>query len=859
MTSTSGASRTTCAAADVPQRCVARQPTKSKSADAPIARLRARLRLLRSHRPALFYVGGGLLALAFVGAASVTALVLAVYLGAFGAIPTLEVVASVETPEASWLLDREGRPLARFYEENREVVDIDELSPALIEALLATEDARFFEHQGVDWQATTRAIVYSGLLGRREQGGGSTLSQQLAKNHFPRQGRGLFRLVVAKIREAFTAARFEEAYSKEELIALYFNTVPFGENLYGIKVAAHRFFDVDPPDLTTEQAAVLVGMLKANSSYNPARHPERSRQRRDLVLRRMAEQGFITPAESDSLQALPLVLNEARERTRSGASYFSERLRGDITALLGRVTGPAGEGYDLNTSGLRITTTLDADLQAMAERALVGHLSDLQPKFDTHWADREPEGLADRLEAAIRSSPRWHDLLSAGLSEEDALARFGESRTIVFSPHAAGGPGERRGTWRDSVRAELLRLRGGLIVTDPHHGEVLAYVGGSDFDAVPFNSAAARRQVGSTFKPIVYAAAIEGGAEPCDYFGNEQQTYPEYDDWTPGNADGQYGGEYSLTGALVNSVNTVAVQLAFRVGPERIVQLAEAMGLEGVPAEPSIALGTPSLTLEDMARVYGTFARGGTVADLRMITRIETRDGDVVYQATEEPSSRRVYTARTGLNVDFLLRQAASRGTGASLASRYGVRSEVAGKTGTTQDQADGWFVGYTRDLVVGAWVGGAYPDIRWRSLSLGQGARTALPAVGRFLAAYERAEGVTELPELPEGLLYFADCDDFIEDEPGGLFRDLFSRRDRDDPRVRRRADERRRRSYGPAPVRGSAEARDRRAEANRELERRRSARAAAARSRERDRKRAARQERRKRAFEQIFGRRPD
>ena len=826
-----------------------------------VRRARRGLCALRARRPILVYALGGSIALATLGAACVGALVLAVYLGAFGKLPSLDTVASVETPEASWLLDREGRPLARFYDENREVADIDELPPALVEALLATEDARFFAHRGVDWRATARAVVYSGLLGRREQGGGSTLSQQLAKNHFPRRRGGAFGLVVAKIREAFTAARFEEAYTKEELIALYLNTVPFGEDLYGVKVAAHRFFDAEPLDLAPEEAAVLVGMLQANSALNPARHPERSRARRDVVLRRMATHGFLSPAERDSLTALPLVLDEARERTRSGASYFSERLRGDLEALLATVTGPRGEAYDLNTGGLRVTTTLDADLQALAERALVGHLADLQPKFLRQWGGRDPAGVAERLDAAIRSSPRWHALLAEGLSEGEALARFGERRTVAFSPRAAAGAGERTSTWRDSVRAELLRLRGGLVAADPSTGEVLAYVGGADFEAVPFNSAAARRQVGSTFKPVVYAAAVERGAEPCDYFANERRTYPEFDDWTPGNADGEYGGRYSLTGALVNSVNTVAVQLAFRVGPERVVELAEALGLRGVPAEPSIALGTPSLTLEDMVGVYGAFARGGTVLPLRTITRVETRAGEVVYEAPATGEGERAFSARTGLNVDYLLRAAASRGTGASLRSAYGVRSDVAGKTGTTQDQADGWFVGYTRDLVVGAWVGGAYPDVRWRSLRDGQGARTALPAVGRFLAAYERERGVTRLPDLPEGLLYYADCEDFLEDgedRAGGFLRDLLRRRREGDARGGRDyySDGRGARARRPA---SAAEARERRVEANRELDRRRRAREAELRRRDRDRKRAARQARRKKAFDQVFGRRPD
>ena len=787
---------------------------------------RTKLAGWRRDRPVLFYAGAAAIALLLLGALLVGGLVLAVYLGAFGALPSRADVAAVQTPEASALLDRDGALLARYYAENRELVDPDDIPPALVEALLATEDERFFEHHGVDWWALGRAVVRTGLLGQREQGGGSTLSQQLAKNHFPRSGGGKLALLVSKIKEGFTANRFEDEFSKEELITLYLNSVPFGENIYGVKVAARRFFGVEPVDLRTEQAAVLVGMLKANTAYNPVRAPERALARRNLVLRRMRGLGFLTEVEYAELAALPLEVNTERADVGSGASYFSERVRRDVEAMLLRLGAAAGEELDLNTDGLQIYTTLDLGAQRLAEEAVRATMAELQPAFEEHWRGREPDGFAGLLRAAAGGTP-----------PTGALA--------------------------DSLRAELLTLRAGLVVADPETGDVLAYVGGTDFARAPFNGATARRQVGSTFKPIVYAAAFERDVQPCDYLPNELRTYADYDDWTPENSDGQYGGEYSVVGGLVGSVNTVAVQLAFSAGIRRVVALAEALGLEGVPAEPSIALGTPSLTLEEMVGVYAAFARHGTTVPLTMVTRIEDRHGRVLYEAPEPGRGERAISRRTAEVLDFALRQVAKRGTGAGLASRYGVRSEVAGKTGTTQNQADGWFLGYTADYAVGAWVGGQYPSIRWRSLRLGQGARTALPIVGRFVRAYERERGVTRLPELPEDILIDTECDDFLDlpavDSTGrgfgedfaDIFRDIFERN-------RERRSERAERPSPPPRPRQRPQSKRRRdaAAANRELERRRRAREAQARERERDRRRAERRQRRREALEKIFGR---
>ncbi len=828
----------------------------------------AKTYLLRQHRdrPVVFYAALLLLpALLAVGA--VGGLIGLVYAGAFGEIPSRATIALVETPEASWLLDRKGTVLSRYYRENREIATEEELPDLLKRALLATEDERFFEHEGIDWRATARAVFVSGLLGRAEQGGGSTLSQQLAKNHFPRARGGKLTLLAAKVKEAITAQRFESEYTKEELITLYLNSVPFGENIYGVKVAARRFFDVEVADLRAEQGAVLVAMLKANSSYNPAWHPERSLKRRNLVLGRMARQGFLTEAERDSLVQLPLKLSERKDRAQAQASYFSERVKSDIARLLDSLAEADGIVHDLYSGGLRVTTTVDAELQDLAEQAVVGHLQALQPAFRKQWNDESASGFTELLDEAIAGSDRYAVLRASGKSEQAAMTSFGESRTIRFSERAALPAGAYESSWRDSVRAELIRLRAGFVVADAHTEEVLAYVGGSDFAAVPFNGATARRQVGSIFKPVVYAAAVEAGGSPCEYFVNDLRTYTDFEDWTPRNSDGEYGGEYSMTGGLVNSVNTVAVQLAFQVGPKRVSDLAATMGAPGVPAEPSVALGTPSLSLEEMMRVYGTFARGGTVPTYHLVSRIETRGGELLYEAPDRAGAERpeAFSERTGEVMRHMMQQVAERGTGAGLAGRYGVRGDVAGKTGTTQNQADGWFMGFTPELVVGSWVGAAYPNIRWKSLRDGQGARTAMPIVGRFLKDYEAQYGVRQFPELSEDVATEAECEDFLEEgeglfadeefgEGGGIesaLRSIFTSRKQREAE----AAERTRRARRPNPV-GAAER-------NAEREKARKANndrlAKQRRQGSQQRKRAARKRRKKKAWDGIFGRKPD
>ena len=451
------------------------------------------LELWRQKYPYRYWTGALLVLPATLLGVFVLSLIFLVWAGAFGELPTRDRLGAMETPEASWLLDHKGQIMSRYYEVNRELVAAEDVPDVLLQALLSTEDARFFEHRGIDWQATTRAIVFSGLLGKEAYGGGSTLSQQLAKNLFPRHIEGKFDLLIAKIKEAIVASRIEREYGKEELLTMYLNTVPFGENIYGIKLASLRFFNVEPDKLSITQAATLIGMLKANSSYHPVWHPEASLKRRNLVLSRMAGEGHLGQMNLDSLQARPLDLEENKSRTESNRTYFTDRFRDEIEALLNGRRNAQGKPFNLERDGLRIYSSLDARMQQKAEKALRTHLADLQKSFREHWKGKTWDNEEELLNATIKESRRYQSLLASGMTAEEAKAGFGESREIEFSAASALGKQKLKSSWKDSVRQELLRLRAGFVVADPETGAVRAYVGGDDYRSTPFNSALAQR------------------------------------------------------------------------------------------------------------------------------------------------------------------------------------------------------------------------------------------------------------------------------------------------------------------------------------------------------------------------------
>ena len=599
-----------------------------------------------------------------------------------------------------------------------------------------------------------------------------------------------------KVREIFIARRLERIYSKKEILNYYLNTVPFSQNIYGVKVASQRFFGTPPAQLGPEEAAVLVGMLKATTAYNPLRNPERSTQRRNVVLAQMVKYDYLPATSLDSLQALPLQLSYYQEGNNEGpATYFREQLRGELDALLKDQTRPDGTPYNLYTDGLRIETTIDAGMQAYAEEAVHTHLIELQAAFLKHWEGKgKAYGNEELVDRSIERSGRYRRMVANGASEAAVKKAFDTPVQVPIYDWKSRTTIAREISPRDSVRYYLSLLNAGFLVMDPADGAVQAWVGGIAHEYFKYDHVRSRRQVGSTFKPIVYAAALEAGQEPCAYINNRLVSYTEWEGWQPRNSDEQYGGVYSMQGGLMGSVNSVTVDVIMRTGIDTVAELARQLGVNtDVPKVPAIALGAAEISLADMVRVYAAFANGGERVQPYYLTKVTDRTGRILFESTPDESEPVLQAETTQLLTHFL-ESVVDSGTARRLRYLYKVTGGLAGKTGTTQDQTDGWFLGYTPELAFGAWVGAEQPAVRWNSLTLGQGANTALPIAGRFLnllyadPAY-RAYRSQYFPPLPDSTAALVDCapyldempvepDNWWENEDGGSILDWFNQR---------------------------------------------------------------------------------
>ncbi|MBK7409290.1 MAG: transglycosylase domain-containing protein [Saprospirales bacterium] len=681
-------------------------------------------------------VAGGLLG--FLGILAMAGLLLSVYWGAFGKLPTQKDLGSISHFLASEVYTSDSILLGRYYFENRSDVRFEEISPNMVNALVATEDARFFEHWGVDLRAWGRVFFKSVVRGDRSSGGGSTLSQQLAKNLYPREDFGAASLLINKLREVLIALRLEQLYSKNQLLELYLNTVPFSENTYGVKVAAHRFFNTTPAQLTPEQSAVLVAMLKATTSFNPMTQPERALQRRNWVIQQMVKNNYLDAAIADSLQQEPICLEYTPLHIHEGlAPHFREFLRLEMKQILKDLRKPNGMPYNLYTDGLKIYTSIDPQMQRYAEEAMHEHMDELQQAFTKHLKGQDPWETPQALDLAIYHSARYRSYMERGLCEEEIDSLFAIPVDMqVFSRDKLKE--NRKMSPMDSIKYYLGLLNAGFLAVEPETGAIRAWVGGIDHQYFQYDHVRSKRQVGSTFKPIVYAKAIQAGIPPCSYTANVLRTYSRYENWQPKNSDEKYGGFYSMEGGLIYSINTVTVNLAMRAGPKAVAELARQMGISSeVPAVPAIALGAVDASLLDMAKVYSVFANRGVRPEFYFIRRVETREGEVLvdFEKENDPCEwEQVLTMDQADMLTQMLRAAVDRGTGRRLRYRYGFKNDIAGKTGTSQNQSDGWFIGYNPELVAGVWVGAESPGVRFRSLELGQGANMALPIYALFL-----------------------------------------------------------------------------------------------------------------------------
>ncbi len=669
-----------------------------------------------------------------LGVAAVVVFFVLLTRGAFGELPDTAVLEDPSLALASEVYTADGVLLGKYYQQNRSVSSYDSLGEHVVNALLATEDIRFFDHPGID-PIGVAAVPYYLLTGRKR--GASTITQQLAKNLFPRERHPTFlHLVLRKFKEWVIAVRLEYLYTKEEILTMYLNTVDFGSNAYGIKSAARTFFGKEPTQLGPEEAALLIGILKAPSYYSPIYRPENALQRRNVVLTQMHKYGFLDDAAYDSLRALPIRLNyNVQSHLKGIAQYYREYLR----IRLGKWARE--HGYNLYTDGLKIYTTIDSRLQRLAEEAVWEHMKDLQAKFDAElrryrrkpWG-RDPETVL----RGIRRSERYRKLKEKGLSEEEILEVF--DRPVPMTVFTYEGPKDTVMTPRDSVKYYLRFLRAGFIVMEPGTGRIKAWVGGVNYRFFKYDHVrpSSRRQVGSTFKPFVYTQAIINGYSPCTRIPNMPVVFPEYDNWAPKNADTTaQGKKVSLYYALGHSINWVTARLIKEIGPQPVIRLVRKMGITApIEPVPSISLGTTDISVYEMTGAFNTYASGGKWISPFSIERIEDKYGNVVYEAM--PTQRQVLDSADNYVMIRMLRYVVQHGTSVRLwLPRYPYKfprnAPIAAKTGTTNDHADGWFIGFTPQLTAGAWVGGEERSVHFVSMRYGQGASMALPIWALF------------------------------------------------------------------------------------------------------------------------------
>ena len=717
-----------------------------------------------------------LLSLLFIG---IVSFYFIVKWGAFGAVPDQKTIQAFQNNTASEIYSEDGVLLGKYYIQDRTDVSFEDISPNVINALVATEDARFYEHDGIDRRSLLRVIFKTILLLDESSGGGSTITQQLAKNIFKRQNHGIFTIPVAKVKEAIIARRIEEVYSKNEIITLYLNTVPFGENAFGIETAAERFFSTTPDQLDITQAALLVGMLKANTTYNPRRNPENALSRRNVVLSQMVKYQFLEKGAYDSLKSKPIELKFKYTSHNEGlATYFREHLRQSLEQWAASKTKADGSPYNLYTDGLKIYTTINATMQQYAEEAVNKHMATLQEQFYAHWKGKRPWYRDENaLINAIYKSKRYQQLKEEGLTEEEIQEVF--RQPVDMTIFTWKGEEEVSMSPLDSVKHYLYFLNAGFLAMNPENGHIKAWVGGINHKYVKYDhvNKNTKRQVGSTFKPFVYAAALESGIDPCEYIPNERKVYENYENWSPRNANNVYEGFYSMQGGLTESVNTISVELIMRTGPEQVVDLAKKAGIESnIKPVPSIALGTANISLQEMVKAYGIFAREGVPVTPAYLLRIEDKFGNILEAFEQESPEERILSRESSVMVREMLKSVINKGTASKLRYQYGLTNDIAGKTGTTQSHADGWFIGITPKLVAGVWVGNDDPRIHFRTIQYGQGGHMALPIYGEFMKKVNNNAEFAEIrkarfPNPPMKIVEAMDCDPFILEQDKGFF----------------------------------------------------------------------------------------
>ncbi len=749
--------------------------------------------------------------------------VLLLLVGAFAKIPSFEELEHPDNKLATQLIAEDGETLTTFHIENRSYVSYEELSPYLVQAAVATEDVRFYRHSGIDFKSLGRVLVKTLLMSDSSQGGGSTITQQLAKTLYPRNdvrsripGVSTIRMVWIKLKEWITAVKLERNYTKDEIMTMYLNSIFFGSNAYGVKAASQTFFAKNPSELTVEEAAMLVGMVNKPTRYNPALNPDKALVRRNFVISQMEKADFIGKEERDSIQQLPIVLSYQVQDHNSGyAPYFRDMLRrymnaekpkrssykypedyaadslkwadDELYGWLNKNRKADGSPYDLDRDGLRIYTTINYRMQKYAEEAVAEHLGkDLQKSFwrDLRYKTRAPfsndvdKETVDRIiKNARRYSDRYRNMKKGGASDSEILKSFSEKTNMRVFAWNDKGFIDTLMTPDDSILYYKSHLRSAFMAVEPRTGHVKAYVGGPNYRYFKFdNISQSRRQVGSTIKPFLYTLAMQEGMSPCTKVVNVPQTFVVNKDetWTPRSTDKDewIGKTVTLKWGLTKSSNNISAYLMKQFGPEAMVSMMRKMGIK-CPLDPVYALcvGPANISLYEMVAAYNTFPSGGVFVEPIFVTRIEDNMGNTLTEFNNR--KREAISAETAALMVNLMQGVVSGGTAARLGAKYNLRGSVAGKTGTTNDNSDGWFIGYTPKLTAGVWTGGEDMQVHFESLALGGGSNAALPIWGLFMQKVV-ADGTlgistSDMFDIPSDMNLDLSCTGGDEDENAG------------------------------------------------------------------------------------------
>ena len=675
----------------------------------------------------------------------------ALSMGWLGFMPSFEELENPKSNLATEVISDDGEILGFIGLQNRSNVTYDELSPNLVNALIATEDARFYKHSGIDPRSLGRVFVKT-LMGRHgSSGGGSTITQQLAKNLFPRERKGKLGTIYSKFKEWIVAVKLEHNYSKQEIITMYLNTVDFGSNAFGIKAAAKTFFDKSPDELSVTEAAVLVGLLKAPTSYSPVLHPERSLDRRNTVLYQMNHYDYLTDEDFEKLKTEPVDMSRYTPQSHNEglATYLREQIRDYMKEWCKHHRKPDGEHYDVHKDGLKIYTTINSRIQRHAEEAVRKHMrEEIQPAFFRELQNRKgnpfdgitAEQQAKLMRQAMHNSDRYRNLKADGLKEAEIRKNFDQKTEMrLFSWNTKGYIDTVITPW-DSLLYYKKFLNAGLMSVEPGSGYVRAYVGGINYRYFKYDNVQSHRQVGSTFKPFVYTMALQDlGMYPCTQVPNTQVCFEVWNapDWCPKNSSHERENEMvTLKWALAHSINWVSAYLMKQGSPEQVVSIARKMGVKSpIEAVPAICVGTPEITVAEMAGAMATFANKGEYVEPIVITRIEDNKGRVLERF--RPERHQAINEKTAYMMLHLMRGVVESGTGVRLNYKYHLNEFstcIAGKTGTTQNNSDCWFVGITPKLATAIWTGGEVRSIHFRNMTFGQGAAQALPIFGYYM-----------------------------------------------------------------------------------------------------------------------------